>query len=355
MPDRFVAVGTAKGLFTYRHTAGQWKLAGPFLSGWEVSSLLLQPNGGTPHILAGTVHYAYGATIRKSVDGGETFTQLEGRPAYPEGSSFKLTRIWQIAALDKKNPDKLFAGVDEAGLFKSDDGGKSWSELSSLTGLPSRSSWNPGAGGLCLHTILIDPNDSNRMWVGISAVGVFKTTDGGKTWTPSNAGLSSVATGSDEPSAIYCIHKMTLHPSNPNKLFMQFHGGVYASEDGGANWQRRENGLPGNFGFPMVVLSDGSLMIAPLQADEHRFFKDGKMAVYKSTDEAKTWTPRTKGLPDEPVYTGVLRDAMCVDSADGTYLATTGGDVFASLDQGESWQRLPGRLPRALMVRAMVV
>jgi hypothetical protein len=344
-----LAVGTSKGLFLFEQGSTGWSLQPPRLSGWETSAVYLDPAPGKPlRILAGTVHWSYGATIRESTDGGETWTQLEGRPAYPEGSPYKLNRIWQLA--DARLPDTLYAGIDEAALFVSRDNARTWTELSGLTSLPSRKDWNAGGGGLCLHTILIDQANPRRIWVGISSVGVFRSDDAGETWVQKTDGIDPIP---GAPTTAFCIHKIVQHPTRPDTLFMQFHGGVYVSRDGAEHWSRIEDGLPGNFGFPITITPRGTLIIAPLKSDEQRVFSEGRFAIYRSTDEGASWKPVTKGLPAEPTFSGILRDAMTT-SADGQiFFGTTNGEVWTSNDDGESWSKLPALLPRVLMVRAV--
>jgi photosystem II stability/assembly factor-like uncharacterized protein len=360
MSDIRVLVGTAKGIFVYTSNESRrdWKLEGPHLPGWEVTiaNAVGTANGhGTPRIWAGTGHYAYGPTFRVSDDLGKTWQQLEARPQYPAETGFKLNRIWQIVG-HPREPKTLFCGVDEAGLFVSRDFGTSWQELESLTRTPTRKQWFPGAGGMCLHTILIDHSNPQRMWLGISAVGCFRTVDGGATWTNHNKGLPILATGAADESAACCVHKIVQHPAKADTLFMQYHGGVLKTDDGANTWQKIESGLPGNFGFPMVVTPQGEVLIAPLAGDTVRMFKDGRAAIYRSSDEGATWHESRVGLPAEPQHVGVLRDAMAVDDIKGhtgVYFGTTMGQIYASNDAGQSWQRLPGELPRVNSVRVM--
>lgn len=217
--------------------------------------------------------------------------------------------------------------------------------------------WFPGNGGLCLHTILVDPKNAKRMWVGISAVGMFRTRDGGETWTAINNGLPQMPTGAEGSPTCCCPHKPVLDPRDANTLYMQFHGGVLGSTDAGDSWHPIENGLPGNFGFPLVISNRGELFICPLQADEQRFFKDGEFRFYKSTNGGDAWTPMSKGLPGQPQFVSVLRDAMAVDAHDlaGVYVGTTMGELWCSPDAGQSWSQLPGNLPRIETVRAYSV
>lgn len=352
-----VMAGTNKGLFLFQSDEGRrhWEMSGPHLSGWDIYSLHGE-GGASRRLWAGTSHYAFGPAFRVSDDLGKTWGQLATRPEYPAETGWKLNRIWQIAP-HPTDPRTLFAGVEEAGLFVSRDRGESWSDLSSLTRQPGRAKWFPGNGGLCLHTILIDPKNPDRMWVGISAVGVFRTDDGGKSWRNQNKGLPTLPTGSDEPDSAACVHKMVFDPTDSNTIYMQYHGGVFKSTAGGDDWRPIEEGLPGNFGFPMVITRQGDLFVAPLQADEHRFFPGGKAAIYRSRDRGGSWQATSRGLPSDPYYAGVLRDAMAVDplAPAGVYFGTTMGDVFGSTDAGENWFQLPGKLPRVHTVKTVVV
>jgi hypothetical protein len=340
-------------------------MTGPHLDGWEIYSLCgLDGNGhagnngshkGT-RVFAGTSHFVYGTTIRVSDDLGDTWTQVEAGPSYSEESGFKLNRIWQIVPGHATEPDTLYAGVDEAGLFASHDGGTTWDEVTGLTQHPTRDEWAPGNGGLCLHTILVDPSNSQRMWVGISAVGVLRTEDGGQSWQTCNQGLPQLATGVRTQDVGRCVHKLVLDPSDPNTLYCQFHGGVFKSTDAADSWQPIEDGLPSNFGFPMGITAGGDLFVIPLESDMQRHVKDGQLRVYRSRDGGAQWAPTGEGLPDQPHYVGVLRDAMSVDTLEpaGIYFGTSMGEVFYSPDGGEHWDRLPGQFPRITSIKAWV-
>jgi len=354
-----VLVGTTKGAFFFHSDAERkkWEMTGPHLDGWEIYSLCgVGGNGhGGERVFAGTSHYVYGPTIRVSEDMGETWTQVEVGPRYSQESGFTLNRIWQIVPGHASQPNTLYAGVDEAGLFASQDGGETWNELTGLTGHPTRSQWGPGNGGLCLHTILVDPTDAQRMWVAISAVGVFRSEDGGKTWKVRNNGLPQVPTGMENVEVGRCVHKIVLDPRDRNTLYMQFHGGVFKSTDAADSWQPIESGLPSNFGFPMGITTRGELFVVPLE-DGARHLVDGRLAAYRSRDRGESWEPTSRGLPEQPHYVGVLRDALAVDSLDpaGIYFGTTMGEVFYSADSGETWDRLPGQFPRITMIKAWV-
>jgi hypothetical protein len=357
-----VLVGTNKGLFCYQSDMArrEWQLRGPFLGGWEVYSVLGDSRHGQ-HIFAGTSHMAYGPALRVSDDFGETWQQIGAGPQYPTETGFSLNRFWQIVPGHPSEPDTLFVGAEEAGLFVSRDRGKSWQELDGLTKHPTRPGWFRGAGGMCLHSILIDPTNPQRMWVAMSSIGVFRTEDGGATWQTCNRGLAMSATGQPDPEVGYCIHKMDLDPEDPNTLYMQEHGGVFMSTDGGDNWATIQEGLPSKrlqndmmpFGFPIAVSRMGDLFLVPLESSEQRTVLNGKLMVYRRARGKERWEAVGDVLPDELRHVSVLRDALTVDGLEqeGVYFGTTSGELFASLDRGESWQRLPGQLSRILTVK----
>jgi photosystem II stability/assembly factor-like uncharacterized protein len=344
-------VGTNKGVFFYTSDLErkQWELSGPFLAGWEAFSVLGDSRHGK-RIFAGVSHAAYGPTIRVSDDMGASWRQIEQGPEYSIESGFKLNRIWQ-----------LVSGA-EAGLFVSHDRGTTWRELDGLTKHPTRPGWFPGAGGMCLHTIIIHPQNPKRIWVAMSAVGVFRTDDGGETWETCNRGLARVPTGQPYPEVGYCIHKMVLDPKDPNILYMQEHSGVFQSVDGGDTWFSIEEGLKMNegdapFGFPIGVSPTGDLFLVPLESSEIRSMKDGKLLVHRMQPGGNHWEPIGDVLPDEQRHVNVLRDAFAVDGMDpyGIYFGTTSGELFCSLDRGESWERLPGQLSRILAVKPWIL
>ncbi|MGI8587331.1 MAG: WD40/YVTN/BNR-like repeat-containing protein [Chloroflexia bacterium] len=350
-------VGTNKGAFFFQSDADRrdWQMTGPHLDGWEIYSLCGDSRAGE-RVFAGTSHFVYGPTIRVSEDMGATWTQVEASPRYTEESGHTLNRIWQIVPGHATEPDTLYAGVEEAGLFVSRDSGTTWDEVTGLTQHPTRDEWAPGNGGLCLHTILPDPTDPRRMWVGISAVGVFRTDDGGQTWKVCNEGLPQAVTGVRTQEVGRCVHKLALDPHTPDTLYCQFHGGVFKSTDAADSWQPIENGLPSNFGFPMGISKAGDLFVIPLESDAQRHVTDGLLRVYRSSDHGATWAPSGHGLPDQPHYVGVLRDALAVDSLDpaGIYFGTSMGELFYSPDSGESWSRLPGQFPRITSIKTWV-
>lgn len=354
-------VGTAKGMFIFRADAARrhWEMEGPHLGGWEVYSLL-GTQDPSARLYAGTSHPAYGTTIRISDDFGATWREVEQGPSYSPESGFKLNRIWQL--VPGAEADTLYAGVDEAGLFVSHDRGENWQEVTALTAHPTRPEWFPGAGGLCLHTILVHPTNPQRMWVGISAVGVFRTDDGGASWQTSNTGLLEAHTGQPAQEIGSCVHKMVVDRANPDILYMQEHLGVFRSDNGGDQWTTMEEGLPAAhlhhpewwpFGFPIVQSRAGNLFLVPLESSEQRNVAGGDLRVYRRARDGAAWEPTAAITPNEPRYTSVLRDSLAVDDLEqsGIYFGTTGGDIFFSLDEGDSWQKILGRFPRILTLK----
>jgi len=342
-------IGTVKGVFLYetdeRRTA--WKLTGPHLGGWEIFSLC----GDSRHarILAGTGSFEHGSTIRISNDRGKTWQGVKRDPKFAKGSKAELKHIWQIVPGHASQPGTWYAGVDDAALFVSRDDGATWDELKGLTNHPTRPRWMGGFGGLCLHSIVVDPVNPQRLWVAISAVGVFRSEDGGDTWKLCNRGLINIAPEIIPDADLgRCVHKMILDPSRPNALAMQFHGGVFTSDNGADSWKRVSAGLPNDFGFPMVASQRGDLFVVPLLADTNRVVPNGALKVWRTRDHGRTWRALTKGLPQKEHYVGVLRDAMAADplSPAGIYLGTTGGEVFYSATDGGRWEKLPASFPR---------
>jgi photosystem II stability/assembly factor-like uncharacterized protein len=350
-------VGTVKGVFLYRSdsTRRAWELSGPHLGGWEIFSLCADPRSG--RILAGATHFAHGPTIRTSADGGGTWQPIAAGPAFAEGSPYKLNHIWQIVPGHASEPGTWYAGVDDAALFVSRDDGQTWRELDGLTRHPTRPRWTPGFGGLCLHSIVVDPTNPRRLWVGISAVGVFRTDDAGESWQLCNEGLPNVAPQFiPDPDMGRCVHKLVHDPERAGVLHLQYHGGVFISENGADSWRRISDGLPHEFGFPMAVTRSGGTFVVPLLSDENRVVPGGALKVWRTRDYGRTWRALTNGLPQDDHYVGVLRDAMTADALNpaGVYFGTTMGEVYCSGDDGENWQRLPGQLPRITTLKARV-
>ena len=352
-------VGTSKGLFVLESDRDRkdWKLHPPRLPGWEIGAIHGEIRDGKPRLVAGTNSWPYGATIRISEDLGQNWTQVESGPGFSEDSGRKLERFWQVTAGHPSEPDTLYAGVDDAALFVSRDAGHTWGEVKGLTSHPSRPHWFPGGGGMCLHTILMDPANAKRMWIAISAVGAFRTDDGGETWKACNNGLPTVPTGEPPSEVGRCVHKMVLDPDRPGVVYQQFHGGVFKSEDAADSWTAIADGLPSVFGFPMSVTRNGDLFIVPLDSDMVRFVRGGQFAVYRSANRGGSWSAMTRGLPERDYHVGVLRDASAVDNCDeaGIYIGTTMGDLWHSRDGGNNWAQLPGKYPRIMVVRTFEI
>ena len=351
-------IGTVKGVFIYHsdERRAKWRLTGPHLSGWEIFSLCGDSRNG--RILAGTVSFEHGSSIRTSRDFGATWQGVKRDPKFAKGSKAELKHIWQIVPGHASQPGTWYAGVDDAALFVSRDDGATWEDLTGLTNHPTRPRWMGGFGGLCLHSIVVDPANAQRLWVGISAVGVFRTEDGGTTWKLCNQGLINIAPEIiPDPDLGRCVHKLVLDPSRPNSLAMQFHGGVFVSKDGADSWQRISRGLPHDFGFPMAATPRGDLFVVPLVADANRVVPDGALKVWRTRDHGRTWRALTKGLPQKDHFVGVLRDAMTTDplTPTGLYMGTTGGEVFYSKNDGDSWEKLPASFPRITNLKMWVV
>lgn len=353
-------VGTRKGAFFLwsDESREDWRLEGPHFKGWDVGPIQMDRRSD-PAIWAGVSHFVYGAHLQVSRDLGETWKQIEHGPRYEESSGHKLNRIWCIEPGPPEEPDLLYVGVDEAGLFVSADQGEHWRGVDALNDHPTRGEWSPGLGGLCLHRILIDPLNSNRMWVAISAVGVFRSDDRGASWQACNKGAPIVAKGKEFEHIGSCVHSLVQAGNVPDLLYQQNHQGVFRSLDGADSWQRIENGLPATFGFPMELDPNDSntLYTIPLESDEYRLPIEGRLAVFRSRDAGDSWYAMTTGLPQSGFYSGVLRHSLAVDGLGpcGIYFGTTGGQVFYSRDGGEDWQLMPFVLPRIQSVSAFLL
>jgi photosystem II stability/assembly factor-like uncharacterized protein len=343
-------VGTTKGLFLF--TSGvdrrEWQLQAPQLSGWEVTALHA---AGAGRRLAGTVHLAYGATLRASDDLGATWRQLVGSPRYPHGSGRTVRRIWRVAEGGPAAPDLLYAGVDEAGLFASRDGGESWALHAGFDRI-DRTGWKAGAAGLALHSIVPDPVDAGRLWVAVAGAGLFRTEDGGETWEPCCQGLP----GEPADGPAHVRRGVTRLLSHGGTLYARHHHGLHRSEDGGTTWDACDQSLPSEFGFPLVSTSSGDLFTAAMDL-ETRCFVDGRAGLYRRKAGAARWEPVREGLPTTPHFVGVLRDAVAVDPLEpaGVYFGTTQGDLFASADGGDTWSRLRGQFSRVTCLNACLI
>jgi photosystem II stability/assembly factor-like uncharacterized protein len=352
-----ILLGTEKGGFLLELDVARrpLQLRGPFNQAMPVQHLAWDAARGV--LLAAAGSPWYGPLVWRSEDLGGSWTQASEGLTYGEGEDDPaVTRVWNITAVG----ETLYAGVEPAGLFRSDDGGRTWRHVAGLREHPTRPDWQPGAGGLILHTIVGHPADAARMWVGISAVGIFHTADGGSTWEARNVGVSAVGTPEEQPETGYCVHKFGLHPDRPEVLYQQNHSGVYRSDDGGRRWSSINDGLPSTFGFGLAIHphDPDTLWTIPLNGDSvGRYMPDGRAAVWQSRDGGASWAPRTEGLPQRDAYVGVLREAMATDERDpvGVYFGTSTGQLFGSRDEGRSWHLLADFLPRISSVEAVVL
>lgn len=365
-----VLVGTRKGAFvlTSDGVRRRWEVAGPFFGGWEIYHV-----SGSPvdpdRLYASQSNGWFGQVVQRSDDGGATWFPVGNELSYAgeagahpwyDGTPrpFRFTRIWHLEpSLD--DPDTVYAGVEDAALFVSRDGGATWAELG-IRRHPSRDRWNPGAGGLCLHTLVIDPSNPARMFAAISAAGVFRTDDAGATWRPVNRGLvSDPELPEPEAEVGHCVHRIALHPSRPDVLYMQKHWDVMRSDDGGESWHEVSGNLPSDFGFPIAVHAHEpeTVYVVPITSDSEHYPPEGKLRVYRSRTGGHEWEPLTAGLPQEHCYVNVLREAMAVDRLDtcGIYVGTTGGQVYASPDGGNSWDAVVRDLPPVLSVEVQTL
>ena len=342
-----LAVGTMKGAFVLESGDRKtWTFQGPIFKGWVVSAFGRAPGGD--YLLA-TGSSWYVAAIHRSKDLAE-WQQIVDGPAYAGDQDRKLTKVWRMIT----SKDAIFAGVEEAGLFRSTDLGETWDPFEGLNEHPTRPGWYPGAGGLCAHAIVTDPA-SGRLWCGISAVGVFRSPDGGAGWSPINDGVPKTQEVEDHPSIGYCVHALVGDPKDPDRIWRQDHQGVFRTEDGGETWNRIENGLPAGFGFAMALdQPSGALFVIPMESDEYRLPVGGELRVYRSTDGGDSWQISGTGLPESPTYAGVLRGAISSDGEGGIYFGTTSGTLHYTTDVGETWHTLPQLLPRVLAVQVFI-
>jgi photosystem II stability/assembly factor-like uncharacterized protein len=380
-----VLVGTKKGAFilTADGRREQWEVSGPRFAGWEMYHLKgspVEPN----RIYASQTSDWFGQVIQRSDDGGKTWNTADGAPVPggmepPTGRSnrflyegeagthkwydgtqhpWEFKRVWHLEP-SLTDPDTVYAGVEDAALFKSTDAGKSWTELPGLRATKG-ALWQPGAGGMCLHTILLDRDNPNRIFIAISAAGAFRTDDGGVTWKPINRGLKSPYELPDPDAEVgHCVHRIARHPSRPETLFMQKHWDVMRSDNSGDDWHEVSGNLPTDFGFPIDVHAHEpeTIYVVPIKSDSEHFPPDGKLRVYRSKTGGNEWEPLTKGLPQENCFVNVLRDAMAVDSLDqcGIYFGTTGGQVYGSADGGDSWKPIVRDLPAVYSVEVQTL
>jgi len=383
-----VLVGTRKGAFILESDGKRekWDVSGPHFAGWEMYHLKGSP-ADPNRIYASQTSGWYGQLIQRSDDGGKTWHQPGTPPAPgpPKAASNKFVydtsagtgkpltthqwydgtqrpwefkRVWHLEP-SLTDPDVVYAGVEDAALFRSTDGGENWQELAGLRGHGTGPKWQPGAGGMCLHTIILDPSNSNRIFIAISAAGAFRTDDGGKTWKPINRGLHSLYIPDPTAEVGHCVHHIAMHRSRPNVLFMQKHWDVMRSNDAGESWQEVSGNLPTDFGFVIDVHTHEpeTIYVVPIKSDSEHFVPDGKLRVFRSRTGGNEWEAMTKGLPQANCYVNVLRDAMAVDALDkcGIYFGTTGGQVYASADAGDSWAPIVRDLPAVLSVEVQTL
>jgi photosystem II stability/assembly factor-like uncharacterized protein len=365
-----VLVGTRKGLFvlTADGKRQSWKVSGPHLAGWEIYHAKGSP-ADPNRLYASQSRGWFGQMVQRSNDGGKTWEPVDNTFTYDgvpgthqwyDGTPhpWGFTRVWHFEP-SLADPDTVYAGVEDAALFKTTDGGKSWRELSGLRTHSTGAQWQPGAGGLCLHTIIEDPGNPDRLFVAISAAGAFRTDDGGQTWRTITKGLHSKYIPNPTAEIGHCVHRIALHPSKPGTLFMQKHWDVMRSDNAGDRWTEVSGNLPTDFGFCIDVHAHDpeTIFVVPITSDSDHYPIDGKLRVYRSKTGGNEWQPLTKGLPQKNCYVNVLRDAMSVDRLDkcGVYFGTTGGQVYASADAGNSWTCLAHDLPSVLSVEVQTL
>jgi photosystem II stability/assembly factor-like uncharacterized protein len=363
-------VGTRKGAFilTADGKRQDWQVQGPYFGGWEIYHI--NASAAEPdRLYASQSGGWFGQLIQRSDDGGESWTPVGNDFAYdgevgehlwydgtPRPWEFK--RIWHLEP-SRTDPDTVYAGAEDAALYRSTDGGDSWQELTALRRHRTGPQWQPGAGGMCLHTIITDPVDPDRIFVAISAAGAFRTDDGGDTWQPINRGLRSGQIPDEDAEVGHCVHRLAMHPSRPDVLFMQKHWDVLRTDDAGGSWREISGNLPTDFGFPIAVHAHEpeTVYVVPITSDSEHYVSDARLRVYRSRTGGDEWEPLTAGLPQTDCYVNVLRDAMAVDTLDecGIYFGTTGGQVYGSADSGDSWTPIVRDLPTVLSVEAQVL
>jgi photosystem II stability/assembly factor-like uncharacterized protein len=365
-----VLAGTRKGAFilTSDGKRNNWEVSGPHFAGWEIYHVKGSP-ADPNRLYASQSSGWFGQIIQTSNDGGQswapagnqfTYKGVPGTHQWYDGTPhpWEFKRVWHLEP-SLTDPETVYAGVEDAALFRSADGGKTWEELEGLRQHGTGPRWQPGAGGMCLHTILIDPANPERMYIAISAAGAFRTDDGGLNWKPINKGL--VSNFIPEPAAEvgHCVHHVAMHPARPQVLFMQKHWDVMRSDDAGESWREVSGNLPSDFGFAIDVHAHGpdTLYVVPIKSDSEHYPPEGKLRVYRSRTGGNEWEPLTKGLPQQDCYVNVLRDAMAVDRLDkcGIYFGTTGGQVYASPDAGDSWAPIVSDLPAVLSVEVQTL
>ena len=366
-----VLVGTRKGAFllTADGARRQWEVAGPHFAGWEVFHM--KGSAADPNrIYAAQYTDWFGQVIQRSDDGGRTWNAVgneftfegeTGTHLWYDGTPhpWEFKRVWHLEP-SPSDPDAVYAGVEDAALFRSTDGGHKWQELSALRQHPTGQKWQPGAGGLCLHTVLLALNDPSRIYTAISAAGAFRSDDAGATWRPVNRGLKSEGMIAEPEAEVgHCVHRLAMHPARPDVLFMQKHWDVMRSDNGGESWREISGNLPSDFGFPIEVHAHEpeTVYVVPIKSDAEHYPPDGRLRVYRSRTGGDDWEALTAGLPQRDCYVNVLRDAMTVDTLDpcGVYFGTTGGQVYVSEDAGDHWMPIVRDLPAVLSVEVQTL
>ena len=365
-----ILVGTRKGAFILTSDAkrGRWNVDGPHFAGWEIYHVKGSPVD-PDRLYASQTSGWFGQQIQRSNDGGKSwepvgnefqYASVPGTHQWYDGTQhpWEFKRVWHLEP-SLSDPDTVFAGIEDAGMFRTTDGGRSWHELAGLREHGSGPRWAPGAGGMCLHTIVIDPSRHDRMYIAISAAGSFRTDDGGRTWKPINRGLKSQHIPDPEAEVGHCVHRIAMHGSRPNTLFMQKHWDVMRSDDAGESWREVSGDLPTDFGFVIGVHAHEpeTVYVVPIKSDSEHFPLEGKLRVYRSRKGGNEWEPLTNGLPQENCYVNVLRGAMSLDSLDpcGVYFGTTGGQVYGSADGGDQWTPIVRDLPAVLSVEVQTL
>ena len=365
-----VLVGTRKGAFILESDGKRdnWTVDGPHFAGWEIYHVKGSPVDPN-RLYASQSSSWFGQIVQRSDDGGKTWAPVGNRFVYDgtpgthqwyDGTPhpWEFARVWHLEP-SLTDSDTVYAGVEDAALFRSADGAQTWEELAGLRTHATADSWQPGAGGMCLHTVILDPTDSKRIFVAISAAGAFRSDDAGATWRPVNRGLKSNGIPQQEAEVGHCVHRIAMHPSNPSVLFMQKHWDVMRSDDAGDSWREVSGNLPTDFGFPIDVHAHEpeTIYVVPIKSDSEHFPIDGRLRVYRSRTGGDEWEPLTNGLPQENCYVNVLRDAMAVDTLDscGIYFGTTGGQVYVSPDSGETWRAIVRDLPAVLSVEVQTL
>jgi photosystem II stability/assembly factor-like uncharacterized protein len=365
-----VLVGTRKGAFvlTADGKREKWDVSGPHFGGWEIYHLKGSP-ADPDRLYASQSSGWFGQVIQRSDDGGQTWAPVGNQFTYDgeagthkwyDGSQhpWEFARVWHLEP-SLRDPDTIYAGVEDAALFRSVDGGQTWQELAGLRTHPTGPSWQPGAGGLCLHTVFEDPARPERIFAAISAAGAFRSDDSGKTWRAINRGLRSEGIPDPNAEVGHCVHRLAMHPSRPDVLFMQKHWDVMRSDDAGESWHEVSGNLPSDFGFPIEVHAHepDTIYVVPITSDSLHFPPAGKLRVYRSRTGGNEWEALTKGLPQDDCYVNVLRDAMAVDSLDscGVYFGTSGGQVYASPDAGDNWTAIVRDLPAVVSVEVQTL